>query len=83
MFGETREEYRGRISKELGIKTLTSNTALLGARYAKANTHIDAPLIDSLRNNDLQALHSLRKGLKFRALINPASVTRIFSNGGW
>ena len=83
-YGETREEYRHRLSEERGLQTLEMNNLLLPAVYrAKSRLSISLADLQRTRRSDSQGLRAVRWWQKILAALNPASIFVLFSTRRW
>jgi len=80
--GETRSEFRHRLSRELGAPTLTLTEPLTVATYAPDGRTPEVS-ITSLRQRDLAALAGLPRWRRIVGALNPASVFSALMRERW
>lgn len=78
--GETREEYRKRASKLLGLDLLSITKPLNMAIYSNK---IEANNLVAIYRADISNLSKISISRKAKAALNPASIIRFLSRAGW
>ena len=78
--GETREEYRKRVSAALGLDLLGITSPLNLALYSNQP---QAENLHKLYQSDIRTLSKISIVQKIKAALNPASIFRYISGAGW
>ncbi len=82
--GETREEFRNRVSSSLGWPVLSLTTALNRANYAPAEAfNIDRRQLQELIRGDFQALRGLPLRRRISGLFNPSCIIAALGGSRW
>jgi hypothetical protein len=82
--GETRSEYRQRISPLVGGDALSSTDIISALNYRAPDLSLPSVAeIDQRRNNDLTALSGIKPRHRILSFFNPASLSSLFFRGSW
>ncbi|MBN8548526.1 MAG: transglutaminase domain-containing protein [Deltaproteobacteria bacterium] len=82
--GETRDEFRARVRRELGVDPLTIAPTHLRAAYARDGlSHLDTAAIEAMHQRDREKLSQVEKWKLALAALNPASVFAALARTDW
>lgn len=82
--GETRDEFRSRVARELGVNPLSIAEAHLAAAYAaNGPSHIDIRQVAQLRSKDLDSITRVPSWRRAVAALSPSSVFAALSRNDW